>query len=133
MAKYEVSESLRDIAEKVIEENENLRHLAFELDRILFMYSDKNKISRGKTVYADTELVKPKYREVMTYDFIITVYKPPTQYLSDEQMERLMYHELRHVGVEYTGDGEDDVKLSIVPHDVEDFREIINSWGIDWL
>lgn len=131
MAKFEVSESLRDMAAKVIAENESLLHLETELDRILFMYSDQNKTSKGKTVYADTEVIKEKFREVMAYDFVITFYKPPTQFLSDEKMERIMYHELRHVGIDY--EGEDDVKLYIVPHDVEDFRDMINTWGIDWL
>ncbi len=126
MANFEVSESLRDIAYKVIDENANLSHLEEEKDRILFMYSDQDKKSKGKTVYADTELIKEKYRDILTYDFCITFYKPPTQNLTDEKIEHLMYHELRHVGLE-------DDKLFIAPHDIEDFRDVINSWGIDWI
>ena len=49
--------------------------------------------------------------------------------MSDEQMEILLYHELLHVGMDDTGE---EVKYIVNPHDVEDFRAVIDRYGIDW-
>ena len=126
MANYEISEPLQELAAAVIDEHETLHHLSDALDRIIFMTSDKAKRSRGRTVFADTELVRPKLRDLADCDFIITFYKPATDGMTDEQLKRLMYHELRHVGA-------DAEKPYIVPHDLQDFRDIVGAWGIDWI
>lgn len=36
-----------------------------------------------------------------------------------------MYHELRHIGVGEKG-------LKIVPHNIEDFSDILTKYGLDW-
>lgn len=36
-----------------------------------------------------------------------------------------MYHELRHIGIGEKG-------LKIVPHDIEDFKDILKEYGLDW-
>jgi len=71
-------------------------------------------------------VVSEKLKAFIPYDFIITFYWPNCETLSPEKLERLMYHELRHVGFA-------DGKMFIVPHDIEDFRSIIDTWGFDWL
>ena len=127
MASYENSDRIAEIARKVIAENEKFHHLDDPNCRIAYQTADYAKINGQKIVYDDTERVKDKYKRFMPYDFVITFYWPNCEILSDEKLERLMYHELMHVGY----DGESG--YSIIPHDVEDFRDVIDHWGLDWL
>jgi hypothetical protein len=45
-------------------------------------------------------------------------------------MEILLYHELLHVGIKEDGEGE--YIYSVNPHEIEDFKTIINQYGMDW-
>ena len=123
---FRIDNDLRVLAEKVVEEHGNLSGLKEILPAIVFMYSNESKKNRKKVVYADTELVKDKYRALVPYYFIITFYEPNVADLDEECMNVLMYHELRHVG----WDGE---KCFIVPHDIEDFKDIIDKFGTSWI
>lgn len=124
---YNYDEKLKRIAEKVIAENENLQHLDSPDVRIAFQMSSQEKRSLTKITYADTEKVKDKLKLFLPYDFIITFYKPNIENLTDDKLERLMYHELLHVGVN------EDGRFFIIPHDIEDFRDVIDRWGVYWL
>lgn len=127
MGKYEKSEELEKLATKVMAENEIFSHLSSDDCRIAFQVCESTKTNGGKTVYADTERVKDKLKAFLPYDFIITFYKDGAE-LSTEMKERLMYHELKHVGFE-----PEEKKFSIIPHDVEDFKDLIEKWGVDWI
>ena len=127
MATYKQSDKLKAIGEKVIKANKRFAHLDTPECRIAYQYSSDAKTSRDRIVYADTEVVKEKLKGLVPYDFIMTFYEPNCQPLSAEKMERLMYHELCHVGFKGLG------KYSIIPHDVEDFRVVIEAWGLDWI
>lgn len=127
-ATYRQDEKLAKIADKVIGNHDNLHHLKDERCRIAYLYSDEAKKSRGKTVFADTEKVKAKLKAIAQYDFAVTFYEPNTVNLNEETMERLMYHELRHIGFDPK-----DGRLTIIPHEIEDFRDIVDNWGIDWI
>lgn len=126
MRGYEQSEELRALAERVIKENERFRALR-EGCRIGYQWSDTAKRNGQKIIYADTERVKEKLKGFTPYDFIITFYRPHCEALDGQRMEILMYHELLHVG--YGEDG----KCTIQPHDVEDFREIVERYGVGWV
>lgn len=127
MATYKQSDKLKTIAEKVIKSHERFAHLNSTDCRIAYQYSSDAKTSKDRLVYADTEVVKEKLKGLIPFDFIITFYEPNCQALSEEKMERLMYHELCHVGFKGLG------KYSIISHDVEDFRVVIDTWGLDWI
>lgn len=45
--------------------------------------------------------------------------------LSEKQLKILLEHEIMHIGVEGN-------RLYVVPHDAEEFTEIIRKYGIDW-
>ena len=128
MAEYWKDDDLKALGEKVIAVNEKLGHLNSPSCRIAYQYSSQEKKSNKKTTYADTERIKDKLKAFLPYDFIITFYQPNTAELDAETMERLMYHELCHVGYD-----EDSGAYSIIPHDVEDFRDVIEHWGLDWI
>lgn len=128
MAEFQKSEILEEIAKKVINEYDIFTVLRDGKCRIAFQYAKGEKKSGGKVVFADTERVKDKFKEFMPYDFVITFYEGNTFHLGDVQMEHLMYHELKHVGYD-----PEDEKFTVIPHDLEDFKDVIDKWGVDWI
>ena len=128
MAEYTKSEELEELGNKVIAENNEFAHLRDGVCRIAYQYCDTAKKSNGKVVYADTMKVSEKMKQFAAYDFVITFYAGNTNLLDDETMEHLMFHELLHVGYD-----PDNVTFSIVPHDLEDFKEVIERWGVSWI
>ena len=50
--------------------------------------------------------------------------------LAEEQKKLLMLHELMHIGIKYDKQGE--LTPFIVPHSVQDFRYILEKYGLDW-
>lgn len=124
---YKISEELEDIALEVIEENSHLfEHLLDPDCRIAYQFCTKEKKSKGMTVYADTEKISDKHKELMPYDFLITFYLDSAD-IDPEHLKRLMFHELLHVGFD-----PGQKAYSIIPHDLEDFRACIDRWGADW-
>lgn len=123
---FRVDEKLKELAEQVIAERTDLKKLSNPDCRIAYLRSDKKKTSHGRTVFADTEKVGEKVKALAQVDFIITFYDPACAGLSEEKMKVLMIHELKHVGFE------PGKPFSIIPHDVEDFRDIIETYGMDW-
>lgn len=97
--------------------------------RIVWLESDKEKKKERKTVFAECIKVQEKYEWCCPYDFMIVVYEPNVALFSEKQIEILLEHELKHVGV-----SDDGIEASyyVVPHDIEEFREIIDKYGIDW-
>ncbi len=122
--RYEQSEELARIAEAVISVEPELQFLTSPDCRIAYLICSRAKRSRGKVVYAAAEKVKDKYKAFIESDFIITFYADALA-LDEDHQKRVMYHELLHISF----DGE---KYSIVPHNVEDFRQCIDRWGVDW-
>lgn len=99
--------------------------------RIAFLSSTARKATNGRTTYAVCEKVPEKNKWSMPYDFTVTVFEPNVEGLDDERIRRLLFHELLHVGVEPRDGG--GYVYRIVPHDLEDFRELINRYGTDWI
>lgn len=60
------------------------------------------------------------------YDFVIIIYDVNCEGMSDEQIKILLWHELKHIGIDGRGNG------YVKPHDIEDFRDIIDKYGLDW-
>ena len=93
--------------------------------RIAWLVSDKAKKNGNKLIFADCRKTTAQYLWCCDYDFMITVYEPNVDYMNDQQIEILLEHELMHVG--WKDDGP-----CIIPHDAEEFTEIIRKYGIDW-
>lgn len=122
---FRVDDKLKELAEQVMSERPDLKKLANPDCRIAYLRCDK-KTSHGRTVFADTEKVGEKAKTLAYVDFIITFYGPACAGLSEEKMKVLMIHELKHIGFE------PGKPFAIIPHDVEDFRDIIENYGMDW-
>ncbi len=127
MVEYNRSEELEELLANVIAKYDEFEELRDSYCRIGCQYSSQEKKSNGKIVFADTMKVNPKLKQFVSLDFVITFYEPNCEEFTEEQLERIMFHEALHIG--YDG-GEN---FFIKPHDVEDFRACIEKWGIDWV
>ena len=125
----ERSEKYEEIAGEVLQEHEELRWIGTAGIRIGFMESDRRKTGHGRKVLGERIRVKDLYKCFIPYDFLIVVYDQNVHGMSREQLKILIHHELLHVGMSEDGQ---EVRYIVNPHDVEDFREILDRYGMDW-
>lgn len=123
--KRKISNHYTAMATAWINNREELRHLKDA--SIIYLESEHQKKSRHKKVFGLCEKVQDKNKWAIPADFTITFYKPHMELLSEWQQEIVVYHELLHVGFS----GEDE-PMSTVPHDMEDFRKVIDMFGAHW-
>lgn len=108
-----------------------LAHIRDSHATIAYLGSDYAKRSKGRTVYGECEKVADKNKWAIPADFLIVVYEPNCEGMDDDRLARLLFHELLHVGVEVDEDGVE--RYSVLPHDLEDFRECVDRWGVNWI
>lgn len=121
----EKSTEMRRLANKVIREHEDLHWIREAQIRIGFAMSDREKRNNQKVIYGECHKVPPLWSAWVPYDFCIVFYAD-AGLMDEEQLEILMWHELKHVGTDSAG------TPMIVPHDIEDFYAIINEHGLGW-
>lgn len=128
---YEQYEPYAELGARAIESEPSLRWIAEADVRIGFLRSFKEKRSSGRDVFGECIKVAELYEPFCPYDFLIVLYEEniAAAGFTDRQLYALMHHELLHVGVSEK-DGE--LEYRIVPHDVEDFDEIIGRYGLHW-
>lgn len=128
------SDYYQKIAEELIEKHPLLVHLKAAKQgaglKIIYLESDKEKQSKLGPTYADYKKVSASERWAIDADFVITVYVLNVARLTEEQKKLLMLHELMHIGIKYDKQGE--LTPFIVPHSVQDFRYILEKYGLDW-
>lgn len=124
-----INEKYADIAAELIENEEALEHIKNSQATIIYLSSEKKKVSDGKIIHAQCEKVPDKYKWGIPCDFTITVFEPNVEHMTDEQIKILLFHELLHVGINLKDDRE---TYSTLPHDLEDFKLIIDRFGTDW-
>lgn len=119
------------IAQDLIDTEEELRYIRNSRVRIAYLESDSSKkAGEDKLVLGECEKVQAKNRWAINYDFTITLFKNNCVGLSEDQIRIVMFHELLHVGIEPGPDGEE--LYSVRKHDLEDFKIIIDKYGTDW-
>lgn len=126
------SGKIRKIAEELIENCPEFEHVRNNNIRIAYLESDKNKKKQGFLVFGQCEKVAERHKWLYDCDFTITIYSLNVALLgfTDEQLKVLVYHELLHVGVRFSAKG--DPSYYCVPHDVQEFRLVIDRFGLDW-
>lgn len=125
----ERSEEYEQLASKVIDATEEL-HFIKELEiKIGYVKSYEEKVDKGRVIFADCRKVKEIYQCFIPYDFIITVYELNAMLLTPNQMKALLWHELKHIGI-----NEQTLALTyrLVPHEIEDFYSITDRLGTRW-
>lgn len=118
------------IADNLIRHEPSLFHLLESRAKIIYLSSDYAKTSKGKLVFGQCEKVADKYKWGIPADFTITVFEPNVEKFTENQIRILLHHELLHVGIDKKADGSES--YSIVDHDIEDFKLILDTYGTDW-
>ena len=124
-----VNEKYAEVARELIQTEPSLAHIRDSSVTIIYLSSEHEKKQGQKLICGQCERVPEKYRWAVPADFTITVFEPNVERFTDHQIRILLLHELLHVGIEK--DGNEEV-YSVRPHDVEDFREIIERYGMNW-
>jgi predicted metallopeptidase len=108
------------LANKII----NDYHPHLQDARIAFVMRDEAPISNERATAAKASKVSDINKELMDYDFIIWIATDEYDRMTSDQHEALIDHELCHC----SGNSEDGWR--IIPHDIEEFQEIIERHGV---
>ena len=125
----EINEAYADIGYQLIQEDDALEYIRDSDVTVVYLSSDREKKSKGRIIFAECEKVPDKWKWSVPCDFTITVFEPNVEKLNDDQIRILLLHELMHIGIELDGNEE---KYYVVPHDIEDFRLILERYGMEW-
>lgn len=125
MDNREMNELYQQIAQDLINERPELETIKNSDVTIICLSSDCEKKSNKKIVFGQCEKIADKYKWGIPCDFTITIFEPNVVGFTEEQLKILIFHELLHVGI----DGD---KYFINPHDLEDFKIIIDNYGVNW-
>ena len=125
-----INEHYAEIAADLIATEDSLVDIANSSATIIYLSSTHKKTGGGKVVKAECEKISEKYKWGIPCDFTITVFEPNIEGFTEEQIRILLFHELLHVKIEFNEDGSEN--YGTYPHDLEDFKEIIDRFGTDW-
>lgn len=125
-----INEHYAEIGAELIEKEEALESIRESGATIIYLSSEHKKTGNGKVVKAQCEKISDKYKWGIPCDFTITVFEPNCEGMTEEQMKMLIFHELLHVKIGYKDDGTETYGIN--PHDLEDFKLIIDRFGTDW-
>jgi len=125
LADYEVADDLRVLGEKIISAMPELHVIRDYEAKIGYVRSFEAKKDKGRQINADCRKVNGVYTAYLPFDFVVTFYEPNIYHMTENQKKILMLHELRHIGIGEKG-------FRIENHDVEDFRDILERFGIEW-
>lgn len=91
-------------------------------------YVYREKMERnGKTTLGKASKVGAKLAYFSDLEFLIEINWQAWAGLTARQRIALVDHELCHLGIEDTEDGE---RLLMIPHDLEEFNAIVQRWGL---
>ena len=125
-----INNDYAEIADELIRQEYSLCPLLESRAKIIYLSSDYAKTSKGKLVFGQCEKIQDKYKWGIPADYTITVFEPNVEKFTDDQIRTLLHHELLHVGIDKKADGSES--YSIVDHDIEDFKLILDKYGTDW-
>jgi len=124
---YIIDEKIKEIVKKVIAKDQYKRYDLdyIDVDKMFFVHEKGSRRKRYyKDVFAFIQKIKEPYR-TLTGKIYLLIVTDRFYELDDNLKELVILHELLHVHSDFDG--------KLVPHDVEDFKEIIDDYGIDWL
>lgn len=122
-----INEEYAGIGAELIETEPELRYIKNSDVKIVYLSSDlKKEASKVTETLGQCEKVQDKYKWGIPCDFTITVFEPNIEHFTLEQLRILIFHELLHVGI----DAKENYFCN--PHDLEDFKVIIDRYGTDW-
>lgn len=130
---YTPADDVKAIAEELIPQYHP--HLADTKVRIEYVYVSKTPNKGGKDVWGSCRKVTNLNAYLAGEEesfFVITISQPVWDILPEDKKVALVDHELCHAMsmFETDDDGEQLIKNSIVPHDVEEFAAVIKRHGL---
>lgn len=125
-----INEHYAEIGMDLIQTEESLEEIRNSDITIMYLSSDAKKMEKGNLVQGQCEKIADKYKWGIPCDMTITVFEPNIIGFTEEQIRTLIFHELLHVGIGCNRDNSES--YFVKPHDLEDFKEIINRFGTDW-
>lgn len=125
MDRRKMNEEYQEIAKELIDTCPELEAVRESDLTIICLSSEAKKKKGDKMVLGQCEKVADKYKWGIPCDFTITVFEPNIVGFTDEQLHALLFHELLHIGIE-------DDRYFVKPHDLEDFKVIIDKYGTNW-
>jgi len=126
MEHCEQSEQYANIGAELIRTVPSLRWINESEISVGYLTSDFKKTSNGRLVFGECRKVPAWAAPFIPYDFLIIIYEVNIMLFTPEQIKMLLHHELLHIEQSEKG------AFRVKPHDVEDFREIIDKYGLDW-
>ena len=124
-----INEHYTEIAAELLKTESELQYIADSNATIVYLSSQAERRSKSKITFGECEKVPTKFKWSIPADFTITLFEPNIIDFTEEQIKTLLFHELLHVGIINDGDEE---KYFIRPHDLEDFKLIIDRFGTEW-
>lgn len=125
-----INEEYAIIADKLIKKEKVLQDIANSEATIIYLSSDKAKITKDKIIYAECERVADKNKWAIPADYTITVFEPNCRGFTKRQLRILLLHELMHIDIKYNDDGTESYQIR--DHDYADFKLIIDRYGTEW-
>jgi predicted metallopeptidase len=113
------------LANEVIDEHK-LDYLNGVKIKYLFVSPNISKTVVGKCIRPNAEL-----QYFSGFDFIIELSSDTFEGLTIETRKALLWHELKHILI--TTDKDGNTQYKIAPHDLNDFYNIVDALGLDWL
>lgn len=126
---YQISDDYTNAMLAILDRTPELTYLKREDLRIVCPASNKKKKSGDKIVHAECRKVPEIEKVFNPFDYEIIMYEPNIAYMSDRQILILLEHELLHIKIEDTDNG---IKYKTRGHDYDDFKSIIQKYGVDW-
>lgn len=120
-----INDEYQIIAQELINTRPELEDIRNGDVTIICLSSGHEKKKGDKKVLGQAEKISEKYKWGIPCDFTITIFEPNIEGFTEDQLKILIFHELLHIGV-------DAERLFIKPHDLEDFKAIIDEFGTDW-
>lgn len=130
MDRRKINEYYAEIGQDLIETEPSLNSVKESDVIITYLSSSQKKMSCGQPVLGQCEKIADKYKWGIPCDFTVTIFEPNIIMLDDDQIRALIHHELLHVGIDT--DEDEREKYFIRPHDMVDFRLILEKYGVDW-
>lgn len=139
MNEYKMNEQYAQIGRELIENEDVFEMLKKHNPRIAFLESNKPAPKSGRFALGVCKKMSDKDKSLLAAgvaaegtipDFFIIIYKERIKHFTPGQLRILIMHELMHVGVEEKKDG--SAVFSLKKHDMEDFRALVERFGVDW-
>lgn len=123
------NQEYEQIAQDLVHTIPGLEYIKESPVSFVVLSSSEEKKSHGKIVFGECQKIDPKYKWYIPYDFQIVIYDVNIMDFDERQLRILIEHELRHIGINQDGN---EPRYFVVPHDIEEFNAIIETYGIDW-